>query len=89
VKHARSVLDEQNLIHENKKLERQLDELLKNNPELTLEIKAMVEVEQAEVLERNLQQLKVDNHHSSNTEFEQEKALKKIMTLQKNLVRFV
>jgi hypothetical protein len=86
VKHARCVLEEQDLMHENRRLENQLDELLQNNPEIALRVKEQLAFEHSKQLEETLQQLNLQNHKSAGLELEQDKLLKKISTLNKELV---
>ncbi|XP_059490561.1 uncharacterized protein LOC132205498 isoform X2 [Neocloeon triangulifer] len=85
IKQARAVLDEQDLIHENNKLERQLQELLLNNPDMASDAKAVLDVEQTEILQKHLNALSLENHEFSHIESEQEQMLKKIISLHKKL----
>lgn len=87
IKNARYVLDEQDMANENKKLEKELQELLTNNPDASARIQTLMDLEQSEILESHLHQLRLENHSCGASELQQEQTLKKIFLLHKELVR--
>jgi hypothetical protein len=86
IKNARYVLDEQDIAHENKKLEKELRGLLTNNPDVSAKVKALMDAEQSDILESHLHQLMLENQSCSASDLQQEQTLKKIILLHKKLV---
>lgn len=86
IKNARHVLDEQDIAHENKKLEKELKGLLTNNPDVSAKVKALMDSEQSEILERHLHQLTIENQSCGASDLQQEQTLRKIILLHKELV---
>ncbi|CAB3388171.1 Hypothetical predicted protein [Cloeon dipterum] len=85
LQNAQMVLVEQDLINENKRLERELQELLQNNPDMTSNVQKLMAAEQSAVLHFHLESLNEGNQNFQKNESEKARMLKKISVLLKEL----